>query len=255
MKIFRFVVTVLLCAAIVVGIVLAAINMPKRPCSGYDFKVQYAGEYPALCDSDICQMIAQNNVHTIGVPMKDVELEKIADLLSQNPYVESVDEVRFSSTKLKIQVTLKNILLHVYAQDGSQYFVDENGNLLPFSMNVRENVMVANGNIPEKFAKGKNIASGKGNLTKAYKIATCINDDEFYRTQFRQLYIDAHNEVVLVPTVGRHIVMFGSEANAQEKLFNLQQTYQKGLAYMGMDAYSSLDLRYKNRVIAKKRHL
>lgn len=255
MKIFRFIVAVLLCAAIVVGIVLAAIQMPKRPCSGYDFKVQYAGEYPAICDSDICKLIAQNNIPTVGVPLKDVELEKIADLLEQNPYVESVDEVRFSSTKLKIQVTLKNILLHVYAQDGSQYFVDEKGNLLPFSMSVKENVMVANGKIAETFARGKNIASGKGNLTRVYKIATCLNDDEFYRAQFRQLYVDAHNEVTLVPTVGRHIVVFGTEANAQEKLFNLQQTYQKGLVYMGMDAYSTLDLRYKNRVIAKKRNL
>lgn len=253
MKIFRFIVTVLLCVAVLVGVVFAAVSMPKRLCSGYNFTVNYAGEYPAVCDSDICHLIQQNNIPTIGVAIKDVKLEQIADLLRQNPYIKSVDEVRFSSTKLKVSVTLKNILLHVYAQDGSQYFVDDEGNMLPFSMSVKENVMVANGNISDKFTKGSNIIEKKSNLNRVFKIAQCLSDDEFYQAQFRQLYVDAGNNVLLVPTVGRHVVMFGTEQNAQEKLFNLQQTYQKGLAYMGMDSYSMLDLRYKNRVIAKKR--
>ena len=58
---------------------------------------------------------------------------------------------------------------------------------------------------------------------------------------------------MLIPTVGRHKVIFGTDKNMEEKLFNLQQTYQQGLAYMGMDQYATLDVRYKNRVIAKKK--
>ena len=80
-----------------------------------------------------------------------------------------------------------------------------------------------------------------------------MHGNDFYRAQFRQFYVQNNNEVVLVPTVGRHKILFGTDKNMEEKLFNLQQTYQQGLAYMGMDQYATLDVRYKNRVIAKKK--
>lgn len=253
MKIFRLVTAIILCLAVLAGIVFAAVNMPKRPCSGYELVVNYDGEYPAVKEADIQQMIEDNHIETIGVPLKDVDLEQIAQHLQENPYIEKVNEVRFSSTRLRIVVTLKNILLHVYAQDGSQYFVDENGFMLPFSMVVTENVPIANGKIPDTFVQGKNVKNSGSNLQRVFRIASYMNNDDFYRAQFRQLYVTNTNEVILVPTIGRHKVIFGTDKDMEEKLFNLKQAYQQGLAYMGMDQYTTLDVRYKNRVIAKKR--
>lgn len=253
MKIFRLVSAVILCLAVVAGIVFAAVNMPKRPCSGYDLTVKYDGEYPAVSDTDILRMIDNNHIKAIGVPMKEIDLESIATQLERNPYVKTVNEVRFSSTRLRIVVTLKNILLHVYTQDGHQFFIDEDGMMLPFSMQVKENVLVANGKISASFANGKNVKDCDTNLRRVFRIASYLHDNDFYNAQFRQLYVTNSNEVVLVPTVGRHKVLFGTDENMEEKLFNLQQTYQQGLSYMGMDQYSTLDVRYKNRVIAKKR--
>lgn len=253
MKIFRLVTAIILCLAVLAGIVFAAVNMPKRPCSGYELVVNYDGEYPAVKEADIQQMIEDNHIETIGVPLKDVDLEQIAQHLQENPYIEKVNEVRFSSTRLRIVVTLKNILLHVYAQDGSQYFVDENGFMLPFSMVVTENVPIANGKIPDTFVQRKNVKNSGSNLQRVFRIASYMNNDDFYRAQFRQLYVTNTNEVILVPTIGRHKVIFGTDKDMEEKLFNLKQAYQQGLAYMGMDQYATLDVRYKNRVIAKKR--
>ena len=253
MKIFRFISAVILCLAVVTGIVFAAVNMPKRPCSGYDLTVKYDGEYPAISKDDIRQMIEETPIKTIGIPMKDIDLEQIADLLEQNPYIKTVNEVRFSSTKLRIVVSLKNILLHVYTQGGHQYFIDEEGYMLPYSMVIRENVPIANGKITDAFVSGKNVKDSQSNLHRVFRIASYMHNNDFYRAQFRQLYVLNNNEVVLVPTVGRHKILFGTDKNMEEKLFNLQQTYQQGLAYMGMDQYSTLDVRYKNRVIAKKK--
>lgn len=253
MKVFRFIMVCVLALAVVAGIVLSVIHLPKRPCSGYDFQVNYEGQYPVISEEGIAQAIQDKGIKTIGTAMKDVNLEAIAELLRQNPYIESVNQVRFSGTKLKIDITLKQILLHVYAQDGQQYFVDEQGFLLPYSGDVTENVMVANGKINERYVKGKNISKAKGNLNRVYQIATSINENDFCRAQFRQFYVDASDEVILVPTVGRHVVLFGTEKNSEEKLFNLQQTYENGLAYLDMDAYSALDVRFKNRVIAKRK--
>lgn len=253
MKIFRLVTAIILCLAVLAGIVFAAVNMPKRPCSSYEIMVNYDGEYPTICDTDIQRMITNEHIETIGVPLKDIDLEQIAQNLQQNPYIKTVNEVRFSSTRLRIVVTLKNILLHVYTQNGDQYFVDEEGFMLPFSTAVRENLLIANGKITDPFVAGKNVKDTNSNLHRVFNVAAYMHNDDFYRAQFRQLFVTNTNELILVPTVGRHKVLFGTDKDMSQKLFNLKQTYQQGLAYLGMDQYSSLDLRYKNRVIAKKR--
>lgn len=253
MKIFRLVTAIILCLAVLAGIVFAAVNMPKRPCSSCEVVINYDGEYPAVKEADILKMIEDEHIGTVGVPLKDIDQEGIVQRLQAEHYIKEVNEVRLSNTKLCIVVTLRNILMHVYALDGSQYFVDETGCMLPFSMAVTENVPIVNGNISDTCAEGKIINSSNGNLYRAFKIASYMNNDDFYRAQFRQLYVTKNNELILVPTVGRHKIFFGTDKDMEEKLFNLKQTYQQGLAYIGMDQYASLDLRYKNRVIAKKR--
>lgn len=253
MKIFRFVVGLALSIAVVVGIAFAAVSMPKRACSGFDIRINYDGMYPNVEEKDVLQIIDSENAHFVGTAMKNINLELVKEKLQENPYIKTIDEVRFTGTKMKIQITLKQILLHVYTQNNGQFFIDETGEMLPFSLSVKENLFIANGNINDNYVKGKNISNSKSNLNRVFTIAKCIQDNDFYTAQFRQLYVNNHNEVVLIPTVGRHFVLFGNEKLAEEKLFNLQQTYQQGLAYMDMDKYSMLDVRYKNRVIAKKR--
>lgn len=253
MKVFRIVMVLLLSAAVVVGIVFATIMQPKRTCTGYECRLHYQGQYPCLSDSDVYRIINRQCPDIIDSRLKDVNLEQVTEQLRQNPYIKSIDELRFVGTKMRISLTLKNVILHVYTQNGDQYFVDETGEMLPFSMSVKENVFIVNGKINDKFVCGKNIAHAKGNLAMAFQIAESLLQNDFYTAQFRQIYVNQDNEAILVPTVGRHVVLFGTQEQAEDKLFNLQQTYQQGLAYMGMDNYSMLDVRYKNRVIAKKR--
>lgn len=253
MKIFRLVTAIVLCLAVLAGIIYAAVNRPKRPCSACEVVVNYDGEYPTVSEADILKLLKDNQIETIGIPVKDIDLEQIAKLLKQEKYIKAVNDVQCISTKLRINVTLKNILLHVYAKDGSQYFIDEDGIILPFSTAVKENVPVVNGNITVKYNKEKKDYECDSNLLHAFKVATYMHNDDFCQNQFRQLYVTNSDDLVLIPTIGRHIILFGKAENMEEKLFNLKQTYQQGLAYLGMDQYVSLDLRYKNRVIAKKR--
>lgn len=243
----------LLSVAVVVGIVFAAISLPKRSCTGYECRLHFEGQYPCLSDSDVYRIINRQCPNIIGTQLKEVNLEQVTEQLRQNPFIKSIDEVRFVGTKMRVSLTLKNVLLHVYTQTGEQFFVDEQGEMLPFSLSVKENVFIANGKINDKFVCGKDVAHTKGNLAMAFQIAESLTQNDFYSAQFRQIYITNNDEAILVPTVGRHVVLFGTQEQADDKLFNLQQTYQQGLAYVGMDNYSVLDVRYKNRVIGKKR--
>ena len=89
-------------------------------------------------------------------------------------------------------------------------------------------------------------------MERLYLIAQAILEDPFSTAQFRQMYVNEKQEIELIPTVGNHVVLFGTEENAEDKLFNLKETYSHALVY-GVEQYKQLDARYKNRIIAKKR--
>ena len=90
-------------------------------------------------------------------------------------------------------------------------------------------------------------------MLSAYNIAHAIQQNEFAKVQFRQIYINENQEIELIPSVGRLTVLFGDDTDAAEKLVHLREVYRNGLIYTNINQYTQLDVRFKNRVIAKKR--
>lgn len=254
MKVFKFVSKVVLCLFVIVIAVMAMIKMQNRVCNEVSVEMHYNGENLTVSDNEVKEIIQNAGIETIGLPIKEIVTQEINAVLAQHPYVKSVNRVYFAGTVLKIELTLKDLLLHVYASNGSQYFVDTDGGLLPFSTNVIEKLILLNGNVRQSFDESANLLKDTTILNDVFELAHLIRNNDFYSAQFKQIYINNNQEIELIPTVGNHVVLFGNGENSIDKLNNIYQTYKKGLVYMGMDRYCLLDLRYKNKVIAKKRY-
>lgn len=249
MKIAKIISIFVLISTICVLMILAIVNIPKQKCESLKITPHTNNECVILTPEDMKQMLAEAHIDIIGKKIKEIDLEPISELLEQNPYVEKVNFIHFSNTKLLIDYTLKEIVLHVYNNNGEQFFVDSKGNLLPFTKKMTDYLPVANGNIRQAYRKGATIQK---ELRPIFAISQEINKDEFCKAQFRQLYLNDENQVELVSTIGRHIIIFGDEKNAAEKLENLKHVYQDGLSHLGFERYAQLDVRFKNRVIAQK---
>jgi len=229
--------------------VLAIVNIPKQKCESIKITPHTQNECVILTAEDLKQMLADAHIEVIGQKIKEVNLEPISAILEKNPYVEEVNFIHFANNKLLIDYTLKDIVLHVYNDKGEQYFVDSKGRLLPFTNKMTDYLPVANGNIRQSYRPGATIQK---DLRPIFAISQEINKDEFCKAQFQQLYLNENNQVELVSSVGHHIVLFGDEENAAEKLQNLKHVYQDGLSHLGFERYAQLDVRFKNRVIAQK---
>lgn len=250
-KLRPFLVIILTIGIISVAI-LAIVKMQSRECDNIQVTIQYEGESPTVTESDIIAMIKKSGVQVIGKKLKEIDFGEVSAAIAKNPFILQTNKIYFQKRSAVIDITLKKLLLHVYPLRGEQYYLDENGNFLPYSAKVRENLIIANGNITTQYKPNSRIGD-KSMIASIFRIAKLIEKNEFYTAQFRQLYVNNQNEIEIIPTLGKHTILFGDERNAEEKLFNLKETYKNGLAYVGMDQYALLDVRYKNRVIAKKR--
>jgi cell division protein FtsQ len=89
-------------------------------------------------------------------------------------------------------------------------------------------------------------------LTQVYEIAQKVGKDEFWNAFIEQIYVNHHNEIELVPRVGSQIILLGNSDIIDEKLSNLLRFYKDGPGRTGWDAYSIINLKYKNQVVCTR---
>lgn len=249
MKVFKRIVRILLILILLVGVVSAFILLPKQKCEQIKTVASTENESLLVGQADIEKMLAEADCKIVGEIKKDVDLTKIASVIKKNPFIESVDFVHFSGKTLVIDYTLRKILLNVFTQDGENYFVDENGVIVPFSNRMEDCLMIVNGNISNEHKIGK-LASK--NVIEALKITKVINNDDFNKAQYRQIHINKNKEPELMSTIGGQVILLGNADDINEKLENLKTLYEKGFPHKGYHTYSMLDARYKNRIIGTK---
>lgn len=250
MKYFKTITRIILFVSVLTVIVIAIVQVPKRVCSSIEVNAHTNNESVLLTPSDVNMLLENAGIEIIGKKMKTVDLSAVARQISANPFVAKINYVRFAGTKLLIDYDLRHIVLHVYNKNGDQYFVDADGNLVPYTEKMQDYLLIANGNIQQSYRKGGTI--GK-QLTPILNVAQKIMADDFYNAQFRQIYLNEHNQMELIATIGNQLILFGSDQDADEKLENLREVYKNGLSRKGYDTYAMLDARYKNRIIAQRK--
>lgn len=253
MKKAKGIVRILVTLVVIAIVVVAIVTMQSRHCEKVQVRIQYNGENPTVSSEDVIALLEEENIPILGEELKEIDAATISKVIEKNPFVRKTNKVLTAGTTLIIDISLRNLLVHIYPEKGEQFFIDEEGFLLPYSSKVKENLIVANGNIEHSYKAGHYLDTAKNRLNDIYSIAKILSAEDFYSAQFRQIYINSNQEIELIPMVGKQIVLVGDGQNIQEKLFNLKETYKNALVYKGIDQYAQLDLRFKNRVIAKKR--
>lgn len=243
----------LLAVGVVALAVFAFIHQRKRVCEEVAVSIMYSGEHKPVSEKEILSLIASNGVEIIGTEERAVDIAAIYSALGKNPFIKEVKPMYFAGSTLNIKIELHKLLVHVYPASGNDFFICEDGTILPYSPRVKERLLIAAGNIPELNKQTKSIATAGKTLNSIFNISKLIVADDFFKAQFKQLYVNEEREFELPASVGKHIVLLGDGSNAEEQLEQLKTAYSNGFAFIGPDKYCQLDLRYKNRIIAKKR--
>lgn len=250
MKYAKPIVRILLSITLIVVLVLAVVHMPKQRCERISVVAHTQNESVVLAQSDVEHLLKDAKLEVVGKEVKDIDLGEINNLLNANPYIESVNFVHFAGRKLVIDYTLRNIVMHVFTPNGDHYLVDNKGVVVPFTSKMKDYLMVVNGNIPDTYNVGKQAPK---KLQNALALTRKINENDFYRAQFTQIYINGQNDMELSTAVGGQNILFGKMDNADEKLKNLKTVYENGLSHKGYNTYVQLDARFKNRIIATRK--
>ena len=232
-------------ASLICGLIFllafTSVKQDSSPCNGVTIKLE--NEATSFVTKGEVLQIINSLVDSIdGLPLDELPLYEMEKTIEQHALIKTAEVFVLPNGQLIVKVKEKEPVVRLQNTQGKSYYLDEEGNLFPLSSNHTQRIMIANGNITDSV-----------DVSVISKISNYIHQNEFWKAQIMQLHINANKEVELIPRVGNHIILLGSEEEMEEKFEKLLLFYQKGIQQTGWNKYSIINLKYKNQLVCVKR--
>jgi len=244
---FMFFGLILLVALVVVSLVYASKQRKNALCTGVD--VFFKEDVQFIPSKDI-EYVVYNSVKDLkSKKLNSLNTEKIEENIEKNPWVKNAEvfigfqrmDKQFFAGRLKVFIEQREPLFRVMYNDGG-YYVDKEGEKMPFSSMNTANVVVCSGRITNAMIKGE-----------LKDFVNYINKEPFWKAQIEQIYVKANGEYILVPRLGGHLIELGKIENLDKKFRNLLALYDEGFKNGGWDKYRKVSVKFDNLIVCTRK--
>jgi len=224
---------------VILGFVSADRN--KTVCRDIRTEINDSTVNRFISSDELRLAILQKYPGILGKNINDINTENIEHFIEKNPAIENCEVFFTVGGVMHVEVDQKRPVLRVFEDSHTSYYIDEDGEKMPLSAKYTAHVLVANGYIKKL-----------KNRDELFKLAGFISNDEFWRSQIEQIYVNKNGEFILVPRVGDHIVEFGPIDRMEEKFRNLKALYQNGWDAREWNVYKKVSLKYEGQIVCSK---
>ena len=250
-----------------IGILISTLSFVEKkqediPCRFINVKILDSLYNGFVTKEDVYKVIQNNHSGILGTPLSSINTRNLEKKILVNRAIKTCDVYNTADGQLFVEIMQRQPVLRIMNARNETYYIDEEGYLIPFTSIKTPNILIATGEIKENkrldLKKHGHINAlnidGKQNILKdLHELSMYIYNDQFWRSQFVQIYVDKKGELELIPRVGAHIIILGNCENFETKLKKLKTLYYKGFNTLGWNQYETINLKFKNQVICSKR--
>ena len=241
-KLLIFLLLIVLAVYLVVASTFLNHKSNEAICEAVDLVVTDSIDYGFISNKDILNLLNSQKISPVGLTMNEINTNEMEEIISKQPFVESVDCYKTPGNKIGIKIRQRVPLLRVMANNGENYYVDQKGETMPVPTGSTAYVPIITGNVSKDFAK-----------KELYAFGLFLRDNSLWNAQIEQINVTAQKELELIPRVGENVIFLGKPENYEEKLDRLKTFYEKGLNKVGWNKYSRISLEFNNQIICTKR--
>ncbi|MDR2910813.1 MAG: hypothetical protein LBV47_05565 [Bacteroidales bacterium] len=201
-----------------------------------------------VTENDIVRMVKAVDNQVLGKSLTQINTEKIEKEIEKLKAIKKAEVYKVmvkDSTSFKGIISIKvkhhEPFIRVMSANGN-YYMDKKGNKFPVSINYTANVLTVTGNIEDEVS-----------INKLIPFIMYVEDDDFWKAQIQQIHVKSDGDVILIPLVGDQFIELGNFDNYEKKLKNARAFYEQVLSKNNWDKYKTVNVKYDNQVIAKKR--
>ena len=221
----------------------------NKSCAGVKVEITGVEEHLFIDEKDVLQII-NDGFHVMSKEIGDIDLRSIELALKQTPWVKHAELFFDNQQILQVKLVERQPIARVFTVQNNSFYVDSTGLRLPLSEKLSAKVPMFT-NFP---SNNTHLAKPDSTLLQqVVAMGKYIVTDSFFNAQIAQIDINTRGNFELIPTIGNHVVLFGSATQIEQKFGRLFTFYKKAWLQNGWNTYEKLDLQYNNQVVATKK--
>jgi cell division protein FtsQ len=217
----------------------------NKKCTGVKIEITGAEKHLFIDEKDVMDLLNANG-QVAGKPIHLLNLRQMETLVEQNKWVKNAEMFINNNQVLQINIEERQPVARIFQTNGNSYYLDTASVFLPLSNKLSARVPIFTG-----LVEMKTIDSSL--IKQVIDLAKYITQDSFYSAQISQINIRPDKQFELIPLIGDQIIVFGDASDLAAKFNKLKAFYKSAWLQNGMNTYETLDVQYKNQVLAIKR--
>ena len=233
---------------------MSFIEVQKTEVRCSDVKVFIPGNRSFIDRAELDSILLAQQGPLVGRTLNKINIQQLENALKANPFIKMARIYADMDGVVHVQIEQREPVLRILNFANQDFYIDRNGLKIPISENFTARVLVASGMILEGF-NGKVDTLSTTIARGLYEAASFIEKDTLWNDQIEQLYVNAQNEIEMVPRVGNHKIVLGTADSLNIKFRNLLRFYKDTLPKAGWEAYKTISLKYANQIVCEKNTL
>ena len=240
----------MLMMTVVVLIGFTEVSVSDILCNKIEISIHNADDNHFVSELDILQAIEKESPNPVGLSFSEINLKSMERIVLLNKYIESCDIFKDIKGVLYVRTYLRRPVARIVQKNGPGAYITAKGEIIPLSDQYSARAMIISGDYAkyllstdfEGFSKHKSFLD----------MINFIRADPFWSAQIAQLDINKWGNITMLPQVTRQQVDFGSAEGYEEKFKKLTLFYKEILPRQGWNAYTRVNVKYDNQIIAEK---
>lgn len=229
--------------------VSAVHNKEAKRCKGVSINISGVSNNFFIDRNDVYAIIKNyGGDSTLKKPLAYINLKSIEAALEKDEWIKNAELYFDNNNILKVSVEEREPVARIFTTSGNTFYIDSSCMMLPLSDKFSARLPVFTGFSSD----AKILSAADSNLLSDIKnISITIQADSFLMAMIDQLDITAQRNFEITPKMGRQNIFFGDGADVKAKFAKLKLFYKEVITKAGWNRYSTIDLQYKDQVLAK----
>jgi cell division protein FtsQ len=250
-KIVRSVIWMLIGIVCITLLISAVHNKEAKVCKGVEIEISGVNNNFFIDKNDVYAIIKNfGGDSTQQRALEDIDLKQIERELEKNVWIKNAELFFDNNNVLKVAVNEREPVARLFTNAGNSFYIDSSCKILPLSDKFSARLPIFTGFIVDE----KYVSPADSVLLLDIKnISTKIMADSFLMAMIEQVDVTANRTFEMTPKIGKQKIIFGDATDTDLKFAKLKMFYKTIIAQAGWNRYNSIDLQYKNQVVASVR--
>ena len=239
-------------AAATVFVLVSAVRVSDNSlCKDVQIDITGVSNNFFIDKKDVLDIIKHHNKNSVtGRPIAEFNLRALEAALNKEVWIKRADLYFDNNQVLQVNIDEREPVARVFSLNGNSFYVDSTSAVLPLSDKLSALVPVFTGfsGTIARLTKRDSLL-----LKQVKNMGLALQKDSFLMAMTEQIDIDGANQFILIPKIGKQLILFGAGTQIPQKFSKLKLFYREVMVTAGWSRYSTIDLQYEGQIVAKIR--